>query len=82
MGLKARIVGWLRSLAAWLEGGECLILYVPKDALYMRAVVLCAEAESYGTAGEQRRHQVYARLLKEFPTRSKRTVALAIEAGL
>lgn len=80
--LKARIIGWLRAFASWWEGYEHVTVYVPKDALYDRAKVLCLEQEPAETAGEAKRHQVYARLLKEFPTRNKRAVALAIEAGL
>ena len=32
-------------------------------------------------SGESKRHQVYARLIKDFPTLPKRMLALAIEMG-
>lgn len=80
--MKARIIGWLRAFASWWEGYDHVTVYIPKDALYQRAVILCALQEPAETAGEAKRRQVYARLLKEFPTRPKRAVAKAIEAAL
>jgi hypothetical protein len=54
-------------------------------ALLARAEVLCFEQEatsSPGTSGEYKRHNVYARLIKEFPAISKREISKAIEQGL
>ena len=45
----------------------------------VRAARLVGEQEGQEGSGESKRHQVYARLLKEFPTRPKREAALAIE---
>ena len=49
------------------------------DALVVRARRLVSEQEGQPSSGESKRHQVYARLLKEFPASLKREAALAIE---
>lgn len=82
--MRARVVRWLRACAAWVEGDAAAmrVLYVPVDAVLQRAAVLCDEQADRDVSGESKRHQVYARLLKEFPTRNRRAIALAIEAAL
>jgi hypothetical protein len=61
---------------------DLMPLLVPRDALYAQACALVALVESTHGNGEARRHQVYAALLKRFPERTKRDVALAIEAAV
>jgi len=46
-----------------------------------RALVLCTEAEKHPESGEWKRHQVYARLIKNFPSARRRDIALALEVG-
>ena len=84
--LRVTLARWLQRLATWIDVPRSVVtLVVPKDALYYRAVVLVADQEAMRSGsgmGESKRHQVLARLIKEFPTRSKRDVARAIEAAL
>ena len=49
-----------------------------------RAKQLCREQQQGWPerSGEGKRHQVYARLLKEFPSANKRDIAIAIEMAL
>lgn len=84
-----RVAAWLRWLANWFDGYGAIQLVVPQDAVFLRAVILCAEQDQIwaGHVGrdEGKRHQVYATLLKEvqrkqLPSASKREIALAIEA--
>ena len=73
--VRAGAARWLRRLAVWVD--------VPvEDALVTRARGLVTQAEQQaapGTSGEFKRHQVYARLLKNFPSRAKADCASAIE---
>ena len=48
----------------------------------MAAAVHCAEFSSWEASGEARRHQVYARLIKQFPEARKKDLSLAIELAL
>lgn len=51
--------------------------------IYHRAKVLVTlQAGNVGVSGEAKRHQVYARLVKEFPTEPRRNLGLAIELAL
>ena len=54
----------------------------PSDLLVGRARVLTDEVELPGFSGEHKRHQVLARLTKEYPGESTRTLAMAIELAL
>jgi hypothetical protein len=68
----------------WIEG-ELKKRSSVAAALLSRAEVLCFEQEatsSSGTSGEYKRHNVYARLIKDFPAISKREISKAIEQGL
>jgi hypothetical protein len=47
-----------------------------------RATHLIGDAETHSMGGEAKRHAVYARLIKDFPTVNKRELALAIELAL
>lgn len=50
--------------------------------LMLRASVLTKEPAAASLSGEAKRHQVYAKLIKEFPNESKRDLGLAIELAL
>ncbi len=56
-------------------------LIVPTD-LVLRAKTLSAGPWAESQGGESKRHQVYAKLIKEFPEVPKRKVGLAIELAL
>lgn len=71
---------WLGRLGMWLvrRYGDW-----PSDALIERASVLTSQwAHRPDLSGEYKRHQVYARMIKEHPTTSRRAIAMAIEQGL
>lgn len=46
------------------------------------AAVFCAEYKDWDASGEAKRHQVYARLIKQFPEARKKDLALAIELAV
>lgn len=51
-------------------------------AILARAKGLTQDADTLLTGGEAKRHFVYARLIKDFPTTARRELALAIELAL
>lgn len=84
---------WLIAGLATVALVLCAWLFVrgirqaaPDDAspLLQRARVLAQEQDAKwpDRDGEAKRHQVYSRLLKEFPTRAKREIARAIEDAI
>lgn len=78
---KVWVVAVLTRLLNWINSDE-LIIKVARDELYHAAVDLVASHDLFEISGEAKRHQVYAHLLKAFPSSPKRTIALAIEAAL
>ena len=54
----------------------------PSDTVVERARVLAAEVDLPGFSGEYKRHQVLAKLIKEYPGEPKRALAMAIELAL
>ena len=52
-----------------------------EPALLKRTTQLILDIEKRPESGEWKRHQVYSRLVKEYPTVSKSTLALAIEVA-
>lgn len=68
----------LRRVADWLDPAP------DRGPLVTRARVLCdlEDAIRGPGFGEAKRHQVYARLLKDFPEVPKRAIARAIEDAL
>lgn len=62
----------------------------PKEVLheeppvYKRALELCRGAETFapGTSGEYKRHQVYSKLIKEFPEIARKDLGLIIEQAV
>jgi len=85
-------MGWLKKLinriGLWLVHctEEIIELNLPILApVEIRAKELCLEQDSIsvpGTSGEYKRHNVFSRLIKEFPQISKREISLVIEKGL
>ena len=79
-GLLGLLAGrWLfvRPPCAWRHA-----LSVP-GPLLVRTQVLTREQNTIeGRSGEAKRHQVYARLIKDFPETSHRVLARAIEDAL
>ena len=79
---------WLRALAEWLSPTpppvvpDVVRLEVARDACYDRAVILVREMGSRQATGEYKRHQVYARLMKEYPDLPHRQIAVRIEAAV
>jgi hypothetical protein len=51
-------------------------------AVFARATELTGDADTTLTGGEAKRHAVYARLIKDFPTTTRRELGLAIELAL
>lgn len=72
------IATWLRRLADRLD------LPPIEDGLVCEARALCAlqDRDWPDRSGEAKRHQVYAALLKLFPSRTKREISKAIEDAL
>ena len=54
----------------------------PEDSALARVRVLCLEFEPREGSGEWKRHEVYARLIKELPQRRKRDLAYLIEVAI
>lgn len=66
---------WTRFKAAW---------HMQKSfdpVLLERVAELVAHADQVDGSGEYKRHQVYARLIKEYPATPRSTLALAIEVA-
>ena len=73
---NARIVAWQeRALRQWPT---------LSPAIVERATALAADAENKYPSGygEAKRHDVYARLTKEFPQTARRNIGLAVELSL
>ena len=71
---------WLPRPAAVLDNPASV--EAVESPLEARARELTAQAEAGPGGGEYKRHQVYAKLIKEFPAESRRLIAMAIEKGL
>ena len=52
------------------------------STLLKRAVMLTQDVEHIHLSGEAKRHQVYARLIKEFPDVARRQLSRTIEEAL
>lgn len=58
-----------------------IVLHVKRDELYLHALDLVAQHEVHNQEGEWKRHQVFARLVKDFPLKNKNEIGLVIEAA-
>ena len=72
--MRHTIGAWLRRLAEWVDP----TLWDEIDETAERLARAAEEAHGAGF-GEAKRHQVYARLIKVYPTVSKRLLSRAIE---
>lgn len=79
MPMAAKLAGWLRLLADWLDPVQS-----PDGELLARArrLVTLAEARFGGGYGEAKRRDVFAQLMKEFPSATKRLISQVIEDAL
>lgn len=83
---------WLARLGGWTPAPPvisryavvCDRVHLPdfEPAVLMRAQALTAYWGAHSVSGEGARHQVYARLQKEYPDLPARQVSLLIEAAL
>ena len=81
--MGALIARWCRWILRMLGEPSCPYCHVDDDILRRAKVLTELYERQYGQGfGEAKRHQVYARLMKEFPTIRKRTLAVAIERAL
>ena len=74
--MKNFIIRFLVWLLGKLESPKDLPPYLE------RAAVLVAAIDRVEQGGEWKRHQVYARLIKEFPQISRKDLGLAIEIAV
>lgn len=72
--------GWLRRLAAWIEGEQVVVCVVPRDDLFEATRRLVAEAELRYPNGQARWHFVFGTLWEVYPHR-RRAIAGVIEAA-
>lgn len=78
--LRITLAGWLAWFAAWLRPAEPP---PPPDPKTLRAQALVADYDALvDVSGEYKRHQVYARLRKEFPEAEGRDLGLLIELAV
>ena len=61
---------------------QVVTLMVPRDDLLATAIRLSQQAFAPGTSGEYKRHAVLSALMKAYPARPVRDMAVAIEAAL
>ena len=76
---------WLRRLADWLDPPVPVVVRpVEPSVVQLRAQALTEEQDARWPerSGEAKRHQVYSRLLKDFPETPRRILARAIEDAL
>lgn len=80
--MRNRIIEFLKWLI-YLLADTSLDQRVANTSVDLRARELVTEADTVAdVSGEWKRHQVYAKLLKEFPGNRKRDLGLAIENAL
>lgn len=68
-------------IARWLRGAADLIDPPMRDPMWARAAMLVQEQDSRypDRSGEAKRHAVYGRLVKDYPTRPRHEIGLVIE---
>lgn len=81
--MKLYFIRILRWCLLWLEPVPSPApVQAPPDPCYARVAELVHSIDREDQNGEWKRHQVYARLVKEFPDRRKRDLAYLIESIL
>lgn len=80
MGLIARFARWLLQRTGQPPCARCNV----PDAYVAQAQRFVADSEAYYPSGwgEAKRHAVYARMLKAFPTARHQDLGLAIELAV
>ena len=76
MMMRRRIAVFLRKIAEWLDP---IPLAAPIPASRVQELMDEQDARWNDRSGEAKRHQVLARLVKEFPTVRERELGLIIE---
>jgi hypothetical protein len=74
---RRTIARWLYSLANWID-----VPIVESDEFKLHVRELILDKERINVDGEYKRHMVYAELIKRFPDKRKRDIALAIELAI
>ncbi len=75
----------LQRFALWIlkvTGYEFPKPQIRANRYVMAAAILCGELSNWDASGEAKRHQVYAKLIKQFPEARKKDLSLAIELAL
>lgn len=80
--LRERVALWLHRVAAWIWTPPPRAVENPVLARALVLVDAVDTAADPEASGEFKRHIVYARLLKEFPTTRRRDVGLLVEAAV
>lgn len=83
--MKKKFVGWIvrkvKRWLAWVDQADYIKLQIPKDETFERTLQFVRKAELLkDVSGEYKRHQVYAKLRKEFLEKSGNELGLLIEA--
>lgn len=80
--MRQRLGLWMIRVGRRLAKIKTPEIVWPDEAIVSRAQALTAEWHQPDFSGEYKRHQVLARLIKDYPDVSRRTLAMAIELGL
>lgn len=80
--MKSWLIRVLRALLTWLEPAVEASETRADDAVLAVARLLVQAQQSRDASGENKRHQVYAALIKTFPDARKRDLGFAIERVL
>jgi len=75
----------LLKLARWIftrYGIECFFVTPAIRLIIKAASSFTDQFDPYSKEGEWKRHQVYGRLVKQFPKSDRRDISLAIELAL
>ena len=87
MKLLQRFALWLLRITGYqypVATVEKIVYHFPEvsDELLAEAKKLCSALKDWDASGEAKRHQVYAKLIKQFPQEKKQNLALAIELAV
>ena len=96
--LRLKLLAFLVAWAEWIEPPlptvetlqvveepqveSGVVIRVPEGPILTRAIELVLAHMNEPMTGEAKRHAVYARLIKDFPSTLKRELAQSIEAAL
>ncbi len=80
--MKKWLASWVQRLLNWLDPAAAPAPAPDVSTLAGMADSLVRAAGELDVDGEYRRHRVYARLIKTYPTEPKRVLSRAIEDAL